>query len=70
MGFFVPVLRHNQGVLNAAHLGEASQDSEILDIGCGTGGQTITLAKNTAVQITAIHMLPQMRLENFLNKAK
>ncbi|MGX7084319.1 class I SAM-dependent methyltransferase [Facklamia languida] len=30
-----------------------------MDIGCGTGGQTITLAKNTASQITAVDMFPQ-----------
>lgn len=41
----------------------------ILDIGCGTGGQTITLAKNTAAQITAVDMLPQF-LEKLMKKAK
>lgn len=30
----------------------------ILDIGSATDGQTITLAKNTAAQITAVDMLP------------
>lgn len=46
-----------------------NEKTTILDIGCGTGGQTITLAKNTEAQITAIDMLPQF-LEKLMNKAK
>jgi len=36
-----------------------NETTKMLDIGCGTGGQIIILAKNTAAQITAIDMLPQ-----------
>lgn len=46
-----------------------SEKSRILDIGCGTGGQTITLARNTAAHITAIDMLPQF-LEKLVKKAR
>ncbi|MGI5840024.1 MAG: class I SAM-dependent methyltransferase [bacterium] len=43
--------------------------AKILDIGCGTGGQTITLAKNTEAQITAVDMLPQF-LEKLAERIK
>lgn len=43
--------------------------AKILDIGCGTGGQTITLAKNTEAHITAIDMVPQF-LKQLEKKAK
>jgi cyclopropane fatty-acyl-phospholipid synthase-like methyltransferase len=33
--------------------------SRILDIGCGTGAQTLVLAQNTKANITAVDMLPQ-----------
>lgn len=46
-----------------------NEKTKILDIVCGTGGQTITLAKNTAAQITAVDMLPQF-LETLMKKAK
>ena len=46
-----------------------NENTKILDIGCGTGAQTITLAKNTAAQITAVDMLPQF-LEKLMKKAK
>jgi ubiquinone/menaquinone biosynthesis C-methylase UbiE len=35
-----------------------TQTSHILDIGCGTGGQTIVLAQNTEGNITGIDQLP------------
>lgn len=41
----------------------------ILDVGCGTGGQTITLAKYTSAYITAVDMLPQF-LEVLVRKAQ
>lgn len=36
-----------------------SENSHIADIGCGTGGQTIHLAKHTKGQITAIDLMPE-----------
>ena len=40
-----------------------SADSKIADLGCGTGGQTYTLVKNTPAQITALDLFP-----SFLDK--
>ena len=36
---------------------------KVADIGCGSGGQTITLAKNLNAQITAVDLFPE-----FLNE--
>ncbi|HHX94897.1 MAG TPA: methyltransferase domain-containing protein [Clostridia bacterium] len=46
-----------------------NKKTKILDIGCGTGEQTITLAKNTEAHITAVDMLPQF-LETLMKRVK
>lgn len=35
-----------------------SSESKIADLGCGTGGQTVTLALNTPAQIVALDLFP------------
>ncbi|WP_031517571.1 class I SAM-dependent methyltransferase [Desulfofalx alkaliphila] len=52
-----------------SYLPYLNEKSRILDIGCGTGGQTITLAENTDAHITAIDKLPQF-LEKLIQKVK
>jgi SAM-dependent methyltransferase len=37
----------------------AETDVKVVDIGCGTGGQTLTLAKNLNGQITAVDLFPE-----------
>ena len=41
----------------------------IADIGCGTGGQTITIARNRDCTITAVDLLPEL-LEEFRARIK
>ena len=43
--------------------------SEIADLGCGTGGQTMVLAQNTAGHITGVDMVPDF-IDIFNNNAK
>ena len=45
------------------------EKSKIADIGCGTGGQTITLARNIAGDITAVDIFPDF-IDIFNNNAK
>ncbi|MFB5066952.1 MAG: methyltransferase domain-containing protein [Candidatus Wallacebacter cryptica] len=42
-----------------SYLPHLDVNTKILDMGCGTGGQTLTLAKNTKAQITAVDILPE-----------
>jgi len=35
-----------------------TENSKIADLGCGTGGQTVTLAQNTPAQIIALDLFP------------
>ena len=46
-----------------------TQESKILDIGCGTGGQTMTIAQNTKANITGIEIFPDF-IDIFNNNAK
>jgi len=48
------------------------QELKIADIGCGSGGQTITLARNLNGQITAVDLFPEFldELENKSQKFK
>ena len=46
--------------LALSFIGNLSPESKIADIGCGAGGQTLTLAANTRGKITAIDLLPKM----------
>ena len=52
-----------------SYIPDLNEETKILDIGCGSGGQTITLAKNTKAHITAVDMMPQF-LETLIKKAK
>ena len=38
---------------------QTSQKLKVADIGCGSGGQTITIAKNLNGQITAVDLFPE-----------
>jgi ubiquinone/menaquinone biosynthesis C-methylase UbiE len=40
-------------------IGNLTPESRIADIGCGTGGQTMTLAQNAPGKITGIDLFPQ-----------
>lgn len=50
---------------------EGTSDLKIADIGCGTGAQTITLAKNLDAGIKAVDIFPEFlnELKNEANKA-
>lgn len=43
------------GCIDLAH----GKDLKIADIGCGTGGQTLTLANHTEARITALDLFPE-----------
>lgn len=40
-------------------VGELSDDANILDLGCGTGAQTMVLAEKTPARIVAVDLFPQ-----------
>lgn len=40
-------------------VGNLNKDAKILDIGCGTGAQTMVLAEKTMAQIVAVDLFPQ-----------
>ncbi|HNQ68176.1 MAG TPA: class I SAM-dependent methyltransferase [Bacteroidales bacterium] len=42
-----------------SYIDNLSEKSHIADIGCGTGGQTMVLAKNTQATITGIDLFPR-----------
>ena len=46
-----------------------NRELNILDIGCGTGGQTMTLAKNVKGHITAVDLFPEF-LETLESKSE
>lgn len=46
-------------LLALRHIGTLPHDAQIADIGCGTGCQTLTLARHTDAQITALDILPK-----------
>lgn len=48
---------------------ELPYNAKIADIGCGTGGQTVTLANNTQGNITAIDIMPEF-IEKLNSKIK
>ncbi len=47
------------------HVDGLTEGSKIADLGCGTGGQTVTLAQNTPAQIVALDLFP-----TFIDKLK
>ena len=48
-----------QSAPRGTHRNCLTPDSQIADLGCGTGGQTLTLALNTPGHITAIDLFPE-----------
>lgn len=50
-------------------ISELPVNAKIADIGCGTGGQTVTLAKNIPGDIIAVDLLPGM-IENLKERVK
>ena len=57
--------------IKALELIETSKGDDLIiaDIGCGSGGQTITLAQNTEGQITAVDLFPEF-LKKLNSKSK
>lgn len=62
--YFSNIERHGPGskeetVSALSFIEDLTDKSLIADIGCGTGGQTITLAKHTQANITAVDLFPK-----------
>ncbi|MDL2232922.1 class I SAM-dependent methyltransferase [Ruminococcaceae bacterium OttesenSCG-928-L11] len=66
---------HRQGpgstemTLRALNFVELPNDAHIADLGCGTGGQTMALAQNTAAGITGVDFIPAF-IEVFNDNAR
>ena len=63
--FFLSLDRQGPGSeeitkLALSFINNLSPESKIADIGCGAGGQTLTLAANTPGNIVAVDLLPRM----------
>lgn len=63
--FFLPLDRQGPGSEEVTRLalsfaGNLSPESKIADIGCGAGGQTLTLAAHTEGHIVAVDLLSRM----------
>ena len=61
--YFVELERQGPGSPEATmralgFIGDLSHESNIADLGCGTGGQTMVLAQNTQGNITALDLFP------------
>jgi SAM-dependent methyltransferase len=61
--YFVGLERQGPGSPEAtmralSFIGNLSNESKIVDLGCGTGGQTMVLAQNTKGTITALDLFP------------
>lgn len=62
--FFGRIPRQGPGseeatLLALRHIGPLPANAQIADIGCGTGGQTFALARNTQARITAVDIMPE-----------
>ncbi len=71
--YFLSIHRQGPGSTEAtlkalSFIDNQTSESHVLDVGCGTGGQTIDLARHTTSQITAIDLFPDF-VERFNQNA-